>query len=305
VIENNKTLVLTLTTGTNFTVSSLTTCGTSSAQSVSTITILDNDVDLKATKTVSNAAPIVGGAAFTYTVAFSNNTAQPTVAPLTAHNVTAAVADALPTDITFTSWTCAASGGATCPAASGTGAISGNAFLPAGASGAAGGSVTYTIQAVVSATATCGATRTNTATITVPAGFQEGTAAQSGFTTPTPGGTTDNTASVDIVVTCEADLAITKTNTPSSGVNDLPADTVTRGANTTYSLVVTNNGPSPVTGAVVQDPAVTGLTCISLTCSGTACPASPTVSALQSPGLTLGALAVGGAVSLSLTCTVN
>jgi uncharacterized repeat protein (TIGR01451 family) len=302
VIEDNETVVLTVSTSASVTVSSLSTCG-GAARAVSTITIQDDDVDLKVTKAVSNATPNLAQA-FTYTVTFSNNTARPTIAPLTAHDVTAAVADAVPANMTFTSWTCAASSGATCPAASGSGAISGNAVLPAGASGAAGGSVTYTIQAVVNAQSACATTLTNTGTITVPAGFQEGTSVQSGFTTPAPGGAADNTASVDVALTCSTDLQLTKTNNL-PGTVDQANDTVTRGQATTYRIIVTNNGPAPVTGAVVNDPSATGLTCTSLTCTGTACPsATPAVSALQA-GLALGALAVSDTVTLNLTCTVN
>lgn len=103
------------------------------------------------------------------------------------------------------------------------------------------------------------------------------------------------------------DLAVTKTNTSGLGPNDQTNDTLSRGQTTTYSIVVTNNGPQPVTGAVVTDPAVAGLTCTSLSCTGVACPsATPAASALQS-GLALGTLAVGGgnAVTLNLNCTVN
>ncbi len=52
-----------------------------------------------------------------------------------------------------------------------------------------------------------------------------------------------------------ADLAITKTNaTPFNPLapNDVPGNTVSRGTTTTYTLVVANNGPDAVTGAVVR-----------------------------------------------------
>ncbi len=103
-----------------------------------------------------------------------------------------------------------------------------------------------------------------------------------------------------------ADLSITKTNNL-PGTVDQANDTLARGQTTIYRIIVTNNGPQSLTGAVVTDPAVPELTCTSLTCAGTACPsATPAVSALQS-GLTLGTLAVGAAnaVTLNLTCTVN
>lgn len=49
------------------------------------------------------------------------------------------------------------------------------------------------------------------------------------------------------------DLAVTKTNTPSQGSNDLPDDTYEPGETRTYTMVVTNNGPNTVSGATVTD----------------------------------------------------
>ena len=104
------------------------------------------------------------------------------------------------------------------------------------------------------------------------------------------------------------DLAITKTNNL-PGTVDLANDTLARGQSTTYQIVVTNNGPQSVTGAVVTDSA-TGLTCSgSVSCSATpagACPAiTPTAAQLLGAGVTLQALPVGGTATLNLACTVN
>ncbi|MFD0324383.1 hypothetical protein ACFQ0H_26430 [Lysobacter gummosus] len=49
-----------------------------------------------------------------------------------------------------------------------------------------------------------------------------------------------------------ADLSITKTNTPTVGALDQANDTVDSGQATTYTLVVTNDGATAVTGAVVR-----------------------------------------------------
>lgn len=105
-----------------------------------------------------------------------------------------------------------------------------------------------------------------------------------------------------------ADLSVTKTNTPAQGPNDLPDDTVTRGAASTYSIVVTNNGPSIVTGAIVSDALANraGLTCTPPpTCSGSACPAGPLTNLSLDSGVTLGVLTVGGSVTITLFCTVD
>src|SRR5213078_3008585 len=74
-----------------------------------------------------------------------------------------------------------------------------------------------------------------------------------------PAGTTDNvpgnnTGSDTDDVTRVADLAATK----SDGVGSVVA-----GTSTTYTVTVTNGGPSDVTGATVSDPLPTGLTFIS------------------------------------------
>lgn len=111
-----------------------------------------------------------------------------------------------------------------------------------------------------------------------------------------------------------ANLAITKTNTP--GVNgniDQASDTVTRGVTTTYSIVAANAGPDAADGAVLRDPASTGLTACSATCavtSGTAtCPAATgpaLLSALQSAaGVAIPSLSANSSVTVTLTCTVQ
>lgn len=111
-----------------------------------------------------------------------------------------------------------------------------------------------------------------------------------------------------------ANLAITKTNTP--GVNgniDQSADTVAKGLATTYTIVATNNGPGAADGAVLRDPASTGLTACSATCavtSGTAtCPAetgAALLTALQSTaGAVIPSLAANSSITVTLACTVQ
>ena len=110
----------------------------------------------------------------------------------------------------------------------------------------------------------------------------------------------------------QADLRLTKTNTP--GVNgevDQTADTVVSGASASYSIVVTNLGPDAANGSVVADPVRTNLTCTTASCTaagGAACPA-PTgaalVAALQGAGATIPTLPLNGAITITLTCTVD
>ena len=104
-----------------------------------------------------------------------------------------------------------------------------------------------------------------------------------------------------------ANLAISKTNTPGAGPDDQGTDTLTRGATTTYTIVVTNNGPDAVTGAILRDQAAgrSGLTCNGTpTCTGGACPGGLTMAALEA-GVPLGTLANGASVTVSLPCTVD
>ena len=91
----------------------------------------------------------------------------------------------------------------------------------------------------------------------------------------------------------------------SNGVTTLVA-----GQTTSYTLTVANFGPTNAPGAVLQDPVAAGLTCTSVSCSVTAgtasCPASPTISALQSTGLSITpTFNASSTVSFVVTCGVT
>jgi trimeric autotransporter adhesin len=141
-----------------------------------------------------------------------------------------------------------------------------------------------------------------------------------GGQTPSGSGTSFNlTAVAGDNLTCTfvntrnalANLGLTKTNTP--GVNgnvDQAADTVTSGATTVYTITVSNAGPDAANNAVITDPAPTGASCSTATCTatgGAACPAqtgAALVTALQGAGATVPTLPVGGSVTITLNCTV-
>jgi hypothetical protein len=113
-----------------------------------------------------------------------------------------------------------------------------------------------------------------------------------------------------ITNTLTANLSITKSNTYTPAQpSDLPNDTVLSKSSTTYTLVVTNNGPGAVTGEVVRDTPVSGLTCPSgnaVTISGNGVPAgSFTIANLTGAGIALGTLGVGQSTTLRFTCTVQ
>lgn len=172
---------------------------------------------------------------------------------------------------------------------------------------AAAGTV-YTL----SETATSGAVLSNyAATYNCSNAYSSGTAVPSGT-----GSNFSVTPQLGDDLTCTfintrsplADLGIIKTNF-SDGSNPLVV-----GANTTYRLTITNNGPDAVTGAIVTDQPQSGLSCPggnAVTCSGPGCAgamsASLTVGALVVGGITLGTQPTGAAnaTTLTFTCQVQ
>jgi uncharacterized repeat protein (TIGR01451 family) len=141
------------------------------------------------------------------------------------------VADTLPAELSGATWTVSYAGGAAGPA-SGSGDI--NATLT---SLPLGGTATFTVTANVAADAL--SPLANTATVTAPAGFPD----------PNPDDNTSTTTSTPLPVTA---MSITKTD---GTTTYKPGDPVT------YTIVVTNAGPtfaSQATVVDVLDPAVIG-----------------------------------------------
>lgn len=300
-IENNETIVLTMPTNgpaAPFINANSTVCG-GTVNPTLTHTIIDNDIDLRASKTVSPTGSQAVGDTVTYTVIFANATpAVLTLAPLTAHDAgQVAISDAPPAGVTFASWACAATG-TTCPAASGSGAITATANLPVGAQ------LVYTVQALLASTSLCEQTVTNTATIastaTSPSGvtLTEGTSLQGSASFVAQ----PNLATVSSPVQACANVSITKTNSIS---------TVAAGQTTTYSIVVNNAGPSAANGALLKDPATPGLACTNVACTaatGSAtCPApgGVTLLLLQGSGVALSSLPANSSLTFQVTCGVT
>jgi uncharacterized repeat protein (TIGR01451 family) len=301
VIEDNETIVLTMPANgaaAPFVNANATSCG-GIFNPVLTHTIIDNDIDLRTTKSVSPTGSQTVGSTVTYTVIFANATpAVLTIAPLTAHDASQiAITDTPPAGVTFSSWACAATG-TTCPAASGSGAIAATPDLPVGAQ------LVYTVQAVLASTSLCEQTVTNTATIaataTSPSGatLTEGTSLQGSASFVAQA----NQATVSSPVQACANVSITKTNS----VTALAA-----GQTTTYSIVVNNAGPSAADGALLKDPAAPGLACTSVACtaaSGSAtCPApvGVTLPLLQGSGIVLTSLPASSSLTFQVTCGVS
>ncbi len=170
IVENNKSITFSLSPSAAYNINSIASCGGVGRTSTA-YTIIDDDMDLKVTKAVGVAGGGLGGSA-PFTLTYSNVTpAVLTLAPLTAHDVsTVAVTDTPSAGLNLGAWTCVASGGATCSAASGSGALPTAAILPVG------GVLTYSINSTLpTAAASCQTLASNAATIAATA---SGTAAE-------------------------------------------------------------------------------------------------------------------------------
>src|SRR5205085_2160953 len=87
-----------------------------------------------------------------------------------------------------------------------------------------------------------------------------------------------------------ADLSIVKSD---GATSEIP------GTNVTYTITVTNSGPSTVTGATVSDPLPAGTTFVSATNGASY------VSGTNTIHLTTGTLATGGTSSFQLTLAID
>ncbi len=220
--------------------------------------------DLSITKT-NNVNSLVPGTQTTYTIVVSNSGPSAVVG--------AAVTDIMPANLVIGSWTCTASAGSSCASPSGNVNITTTVNL------LSGGTATFTVNSTVASTAT--GTVTNTATVAAPAGS-------------TDSNSSNNSASDTDTLTPTSDLSITKTNNNT---------TVTAGNQVSYTIIVTNNGPSAVTNAPVVDTLPAKLTNANWTClasSGSSCGASNGAGSINSTVT----LANGGTATYTLTATV-
>jgi uncharacterized repeat protein (TIGR01451 family) len=170
--------------------------------------------DLKVT-VADGKSTIVAGAQSTYTITVTN------AGPVAVTG--ASVTDTFPSIFTGVTFTATQSGGATGFAASGTGNINDTVNMPSGSK------VTYAAKGRVSAGAT--GNLSNTAQVTAPNGVLDPN-------------TANNSATDSDTITYKADLKVTITDGKTAAVP---------GSKDTYTIVVTNAGPSNVSGAVIQD----------------------------------------------------
>jgi uncharacterized repeat protein (TIGR01451 family) len=139
-----------------------------------------------------------------------------------------------------------------------------------------------------------------TITVTGPSGYSLTTANNP----QTVSATTGSTASAAVgfqapIVAADANLSVTKSN---------GSATVNAGGSTTYTIVAANAGPQAADGAIVSDPAVTGLAQTAVSCGsvtgGAVCPSSPTPAQLQT-GVAIPTLPSGGSVTFLVQATVT
>ncbi|MEM8639152.1 MAG: hypothetical protein AAGG51_10105 [Cyanobacteria bacterium P01_G01_bin.54] len=194
------------------------------------------EADLSLTKDV---ATTVGATdtTLTYTIVVTNNGPG---------DVTGAtVTDTIPGDVTGVTWTCAASTTptATCGDDNGSGnSINTTVDLPSG------GTATYTVTGTVANSFS--GTVTNAAS----------TAPPSGITDPD---TSNNDDAETVTLPLEADLSLTKDVATAVGATDTTL---------TYTITVTNDGPSGVTGATVTDTIPGDVTGVTWTCAASTAP---------------------------------
>lgn len=195
--------------------------------------------DLSITKT-DGQTTVTPGSAVSYTIVVNNN------GPSGVSGAT--VTDNFPTVLTVGSWTCTATLGSSCTAGGSGNNRTGTVTL------LVGGSATFTANTTLSPSATGGLS--NTASVATPAG------------TTDPNSANNSATDTDIFPT--ANLSISKSHSP-AGL------TINAGTVVTYSIGISNTGPSAANGARVTDtlpPALTGVTWTCSASGGATCPAA-------------------------------
>lgn len=215
---------------------------------------------LSVAKSVTESVAMPGGT-LTYTILVGN------ASGVAAGSTT--LTDPLPAGITAFSWSCAASGGATCPNASGSGAL--NQTIP---SLPAGGLLTYTVTATVAANPP--ASIANTATVTPPTG-----------------GTCDSDGCVAVATVGTAAVVRIEKSTTASAV--IPNSTMT------YTVTVTNTGASPADGTHVDDTIPADFASANWSCASSGGAVCPNASGSGNIDETIAVLPAGGVVTYTIT----
>ncbi|MGB1142085.1 MAG: SdrD B-like domain-containing protein, partial [Halioglobus sp.] len=197
------------------------------------------------------------GGSITYTIVVSN--AGPSADP------SVSLSDSFPASLT-PNYTSVSAGGASGNTAAGSGDLAETLSMPVGSS------VTYTVTAAIDPAATGTLSNTATATASVT------------DTVPGNNSATDN----DTVLMAQADLSITMADS---------IDPVIAGENLTYTITVTNAGPSTATNVQVSDTLPAGVTLVSTSGANEDPTAIPTA--------TLGSIAPSGSATYTVTVATD
>jgi len=226
-----------------------------------TTTVVGPSADLAVTK-VDTPDPVSAGANLTYTINITNN------GPNDAASVS--LSDTLPAGTTFVSLSSPAGWSCTTPAVGGTGTVSCSMATLAPGTGL------FTLVVAVGSGVPGGTVITNTATV-------------AGATTD-PNLSNQSATTTTTVVGLSADVAITKVDTP---------DPVSAGANLTYTINITNNGPNDAASVSLSDTLPANTTFVSLSSpAGWSC-TTPAVGGTGTVSCSLPTLAPGtGAFTL-------
>jgi uncharacterized repeat protein (TIGR01451 family) len=228
--------------------------------------------DLSITKT-NSAAAIQAGGTTTYTIRATNN------GPSSVTGAT--LSDSLGPGLQATQVVCSPAPSNRCTAAPNLASLTGAGIsLPALDAGGF-----YEVLLTANLTAVSGSVR-NTASVAPPAGVLDPVL--------------DNNSATDTdVVGLTADLAVTKTDGTAA---------VRSGDATTYTIRVTNNGPSSASGVMLRDQVGAGLAATQVSCSpapGNRCAVTPNLASLTGAGIGLPALISGQFFEILLTAQVN
>jgi uncharacterized repeat protein (TIGR01451 family) len=234
-------------------------------ESATAVTTVVASADLSITK-VDTPDPVTAGANLTYTITVTN--AGPSNA------ASASLSDTLPAGTTFVALSAPAGWSCTTPAVGGTGTISCSIGT------LATGNAVFTLTANVGAGVANGTVLSNNATVT------------SSTSDPNAG---NESATATTTVAGSADLSVSNVDSP---------DPVSAGANLTYTITVTNAGPSNAASASLSDTLPAGTTFVALSApAGWSC-ATPAVGGTGTISCTIGTLATGNAV-FTLTANVG
>jgi uncharacterized repeat protein (TIGR01451 family) len=242
----------------NVTVAATTSDPNPGNESANATTTVAASADLSVTK-VDTPDPVTAGNNLTYTITVNN------AGPSTA--TTLALSDTLPAGTTFVSLASAGGWSCTTPAVGAGGTVScSNASLSVG-------NAVFTLTVNVGAGVATGTVISNTATVT-SATSDPNTGNESGVATTTVG-------------SGSADLSVTSSGSP---------DPAVAGQNITYTITVTNAGPSSATTVTLSDTVPLNTTFVSFTApAGWSC-TTPPVGGTGAISCTTPTMAVGNAV---------